>query len=377
MNTPYRSLFPGLCLFLLPALCLPLNGWAAEQALPAVTFATINKQSASQPLNFLGRIEAIHFVDVHTRTEGFIKTVNFQEGQMVKQGDLLFEIDPAVHQSAVEQARAQVASAQAALDLAVIMYDRTIPLARTRAVSQTDADRARADRDIAQASLAQAQAVLGARELELSFTRVTAPLSGRIGHTRFDTGSYVNTNSGPLAGIAQLDPIRVVIAVRESDFISATLQDPKLHLDLFGKDFSPRIRLANGKIYPERGTLDSINNQIDPLTGTVEVRARFANPRQLLLPGGVADVTLDAENPPQVPVVPSAALQQDQNGHFVLLLTAEDKVEVRPVKPGRQMGQYFIVDEGLAAGDRVIVEGLQRVRPGTAVRPIPATAVPQ
>ena len=376
MNITQKSFFPGLCLLLL-ALCLPLKGWAAEQALPAVTFATISKQSASQPLQFLGRIEAIHFVDVHTRTEGFIKSVNFQEGQMVKEGDLLFELDPAVHQAAVDQAKAQVASAQAALDLAVIMYNRTIPLARTNAVSQTDADRARADRDMAQARLAETQALLSARELELSFTRITAPLAGRIGHTRFDTGSYVNMNSGPLVGVAQLDPIRVVIAVRESDFISATLQDPKLHLDLFGKDFSPQIRLANGKVYPQRGTLDSVNNQIDPLTGTVEVRARFANPRFVLLPGGVADVTLDAENPPLVPVVPATALQQEQNGHFVLLLTAENTVEVRPVKLGRQMGQDFIVDEGLAAGDRVIVEGLQRVRPGMAVRPIPLTTVTQ
>lgn len=354
---------------------MPLPATAQSSALPSVTFAVIEKKPASQPLNYLGRIEAINHVDVNTRTDGFIQKIDFAEGQMVAAGDLLFEIDPAVHQSAVDQAKAVVSSAQAAVTLAEVAFSRAEALFPTRVASQADVDRARADRDAARGNLAQAQATLRAQELMLSFTRITTPISGRIGHTRFAVGSYINPASGTLVDIAQLDPIRVVIAVREQDFISATLQDSKLHLDLLGKDFAPQLRLSNGKIYPTLGTLDSIDNKIDPQTGTVEVRARFDNPNHILLPGGVVDVTLDAKEPPMVPAVPIVALQQDQNGHFVLKLDDKNTVSVQPVKLGAQLGQDFVVEEGLAVGDRVIVDGLQRVRPGITVNPIPASPI--
>ncbi len=355
-----------LCLSLAPQLS------GAQNPPPAVTFAVIGQQPASQPLNYLGRIEAINHVDVNTRTDGFIQAIHFVEGQMVTAGDLLFEIDPNVHQSAVDQAKAQVAAAEATLSLASVALSRVEALFPTRAASQADVDRARADRDVARANLAQAQATLQARELTLGFTRITAPISGRIGHTRFAVGSYISPTSGTLVDIVQLDPIRVVIAIKEQDFISATLQDSRLHLDLLGKDFAPQLRLANGKIYTQRGVLDSIDNKIDQQTGTVDVRARFANPDHILLPGGVVDVNLDATEPPMVPAVPISALQQDQTGHFVLVLDDKDAVVVRPVKLGMQLGQDFEVRDGLAVGERVIVEGLQRVRPGMTVRPVPA-----
>lgn len=363
--------------FLLSLCFMPLLAFAADAALPAVTYAVIEKRPAVQPLHYIGRIEAVNLVDVHTRTEGFIQKVSFAEGQMVKEGDLLFAIDPSVHQSAVDQAKAQVSSAEATLALTEVMNTRMQTLARTRAVSQADADKALADRNVARAALLQAEAALRAKELQLSFTRITAPIAGRIGHSDFSVGSYVNAASRPLVNIAQLDPIRVVISIRERDFISATLGDSQLHLDLLGKDFSPQLRLANGKIYPERGVLDSISNQINPLTGTVEVRARFSNPQQVLLPGGVVDVTLDAQEPPLLPAVPAAALQQDKNGFFVLMLDEKNTVVMRPVTLGTQIDQDFIVEKGLAPGDRVIVEGLQRVRPGVVVRPIPATTMTQ
>ena len=364
--------------FCASVLSLSEYSFAQEAPIPSVTFALVETRPASQPLTFLGRIESISFVDVRTRTEGFIQNIHFREGQMIEAGALLFEIDPSLHLARVQQSKAQVASAEAALNLAEIMLARIEPLARTRAVSQTDADRARADRDIARAQLAEANAALATVELDLSFTKVLAPIAGRVGNTSFDVGSFVNTASGSLVSIAQLDPIRVVISVRERDFIAATLNDgAALPLDLFGKDFSPQIRLANGKVYPDRGTLDSISNQIDIRTGTVEVRARFPNPAYLLLPGGTADVTLDAENPPMVPVVPAASLQQDQKGFFVLLITDDSTVEVRYVRLGRQMEQGFIVQEGLQAGDRVIVEGLQRVRSGVKVSPVPMTTITQ
>lgn len=341
--------------------------------LPAVSVAVIEKQPASRPLTYLGRIEALNSADVTTRTEGFIKTIHFDEGQTVLEGDPLFDLDPSVHLSAVAQAEAAVAGAEAALNLAETTYRRFESLARTSSASRAEADRALAERDVAEASLAQAKAQLEARKLDLSFTKIAAPISGRIGRTAFNTGGFVGPASGPLAAIVQLDPVRVVVPIRERDFISAVTGDGRLHLDLLGKDFSPELRLANGQKYPLRGVLDFIDNQINPRTGTVDVRARFENPDHILLPGGVADVILDAVEPPLVAVVPIAALQQDMNGFFVLAVDDQNIVEVRPVKIGMQIDQSFVITDGLREGERVIVEGLQRVGPGMAVNPLPLT----
>lgn len=368
--------FLGACAIVFFSLA-PLSLLAQTATLPTVGVVIIGKEPASQPLHYLGRVEAIHSVDVFTRTEGFIQKVNFTEGEMVSVGDLLFEINPDVHQSEIEQAAARVGSAEASLNLAELTFRRLDTLARNSATSRADSDKARADRDIARANLTQAQANQRAMELRLSFTRITAPIAGRIGHTRFDVGSFISPASGSLVDIVQLDPIRVVISIREHDFISATANDSRLHLDLLGKDFSPQLRLANGKIYPTRGTFGSIDNRIDIQTGTVDVRARFANPANLLLPGGAVDVTLDATEPPLVEVVPIAALQQNQSGHFVLMLDKDDTVVVRPVTLGMQLGQTFAIEKGLAVGDRVIVEGLQRVNAGMKVNPVPAMPMEQ
>ena len=371
MKNLYFKLFS-----ILLVMSFPLASWqnrlaAQENLAPTVTFAVIGKMPASQPLRYLGRVEAINSVSVFTRTEGFIQKIHFKEGQMVKAGDLLFEINPDVHISEVDQANAVVSGSEAALELAEIMFKRLQNLADSNAVSRADADKARADRDIARASLLQAEATLRARELNLGFTKITAPISGRIGHTRFTTGSFINTGSGSLVDIVQLDPIRVVIPIIERDFISASSNDQRLSFDLLGKDFKPQIRLANGAIYPKLGVMDFIDNTISVQTGSVNVRARFDNPDLLLLPGGAVDVTLDSVQPPFTEVVPIAALQQDQEGHFVLLVNENNQVEVRRVTVGQQLNQYFIVDSGLKEGERVIVLGLQRVRAGMTVNPIP------
>lgn len=368
-----KSRFLLLFVFVLSA--FPLE--AAQAPLPAVTVVSVEKQPASKALRYLGRVEAIHAVDVQTRTEGFIDKVNFAEGQMVKEGDILFELNPAVHQAEVDQARAVLRNAEAALNLAQINLDRIDGLLRRNAISRAEFDTARANRDMADATVGQARATLQQRELMLGFTKITAPISGRVGHTRFDTGSFVNPASGSLVDIVQLDPIRVVISIRERDFISATLQDQKLHLDLLGKDFAPQLRLANGKIYQYRGEFDSLANRIDAQTGTVEVRARFTNPQFVLLPGGVTDVTLDTQKPPMVPVVPITALQQNRDGHFVLVVDKDDTVAVRSVVLGMQLDQNVAVNEGLEEGERIIVEGLQRVRPGMKVNPLSAQPLGQ
>ncbi|QHB33915.1 efflux RND transporter periplasmic adaptor subunit [Yersinia canariae] len=346
----------------------------AAAPLPAVTVAVVTSMTPDSALQFLGRVEAIQAVDVTTRTEGFIAARLFTEGQMVKQGDLLYEIDPALHQASVTQAQAQLDSATASANHAQVTLTRLQRLGNNRSVSQAEVDEAQAQRDISRAAVAQAQANLQIQQLQLSFTRIYAPITGQIGHSRFNVGSLINPASGTLVSIVQLDPIRVAIAVNERDYITATYQSSAAgaasaseNSALAFEHLTPRIQLANGKQYPESGVFESVDNQIDKQTGTVTIRTRFDNPRHLLLPGGVVNVSLAAETAKAVTAIPIAALQQNKQGHFVLVVTDKDQVEVRPVTLGEQFEQQYEVKDGLKVGERVIVSGLQHVRPGMTV----------
>ncbi|HFT5241818.1 TPA: efflux RND transporter periplasmic adaptor subunit [Yersinia enterocolitica] len=355
-----------------------LRAQAAEAPLPAVTVALVTAATPDNALQYLGRVEAIQAVDVTTRTEGFIARRLFTEGQMVQQGELLYEIDPALHQAAVTQAQAQLDSATASANHAQVNLTRLQRLGNNRSVSQAEVDEAQAQRDISRAAVAQAQANLQIQQLQLSFTNITAPITGQIGHSRFNVGSLINPASGTLVSIVQLDPIRVAIAVNERDYITATYQlsaagASTANATLPFGNFTPRIQLANGKQYPDSGVFESVDNQIDKQTGTVTIRTRFANPRHLLLPGGVVNVSLAAETAKPVMAIPIAALQQNKQGHFVLVVNDKDQVEVRPVTLGEQFDQQYEVKEGLAVGERVIVAGLQHVRPGMTVNATVAT----
>lgn len=336
----------------------------AATPLPAVTVAVVTSATPDSALQFLGRVEAIQAVDVTTRTEGFIAARLFTEGQMVKQGDLLYEIDPALHQASVTQAQAQLDSATASANHAQVNLTRLQRLGNNRSVSQAEVDEAQAQRDISRAAVAQAQANLQIQQLQLSFTHIYAPITGQIGHSRFNVGSLINPASGTLVSIVQLDPIRVAIAVNERDYITATYQlsttgvaSASDNSALVFEHFTPRIQLANGKQYPESGVFESVDNQIDKQTGTVTIRTRFDNPRHLLLPGGVVNVSLAAETAKAVTAIPIAALQQNKQGHFVLVVTDKDQVEVRPVTLGEQFEQQYEVKDGLKVGERVIVSG--------------------
>jgi len=240
-------------------------------------------------------------------------------------------------------------------------------LGEQRTISRADVDAAQAERDKANAAVAQAQATLRIQQLQLGFTRITAPIAGRIGHTNFGVGSLINPASGPLVNLVQLDPIRVAIAINERDYITEAGQKSTDADDVTKSGYKPRLQLADGSDYPEPGVFESVDNRIDSQTGTVTVRARFPNPRHLLLPGGVVNVSLTAERGEAILMAPIAALQQNRDGFFVLLVDKQNRVKIRPVILGDQFDQEYEIKQGLAAGDRVIIEGLQRVQPGMIV----------
>ena len=341
--------------------CVFLVSTAQSSPLPAVKVITTEIKHSAKALLYMGRVEAIQTVEVLTRVEGFIASRHFTEGQMVEAGQLLFEIEPAQHHAAVEQAKARVQSAEAVLRNTQLHLGRLQRLTASKAISKSDVDAAEAERDIARANLAQMQAELKTQQLNPSYTRITAPISGRIGHTRFNTGSLINPASGSLVTVTQLDPIRVRISVNEHDYITA-MQQPET-----AKSFRSQLTLANGHPYPQPGKFESVDNHIDPQTGSVAVRLNFANPQHLLLPGGVVNVALEAGQPQNAITIPVAALSQDKEGYFVLLVDEDNHVALRRVTPGRQVEQHYQVTAGLEPGERVIVSGIQQVRPGMVV----------
>jgi membrane fusion protein, multidrug efflux system len=364
-------MFPAMRRFmavpvLLTLLSFPLTG-AVAQLLPAVTTVTIATQPDGVSRTYLGRLEAVQAVNVTSRTEGFIARRAFEEGQFVNAGDVLYEIEPALHQAAVAQAKARLDSANATARHAQTHLNRIQRLGDARTVSQSDVDAALAARDTARAAVTQAQAALKTQELQLSYTRITAPISGRIGVSHFHTGSLVNPASGVLTEIVQLDPVRVVISVNERDVLSASHSSGTLQDAFMADNMMLSLRLSDGSPYMKAPVLESIGNRIDVQTGTLPVRLTVANPDHRLLPGGTVNVAAKPRSGHSLPVLPAQAVQQNATGHFVLLVNAGQRVEARLVRLGAQIGHGYFVIEGLQGGEKVVTEGQQWIRPGMEV----------
>lgn len=357
---------------LILALAMSAAGHAqpSGNAPPSVTVAAVRSEDVAPRKEFIARFEAVEAVDVRARVQGFIKGVEFQEGQDVKAGDLLFLIEPNQYQAALAQANAQVASAQATLLNAEVNLQRRQALASRGNASRADVDAATADRDTAKAGVASAQANVQVAQLNLDYTKIETPISGRIGRANFTVGNLVDLNSGPLARVVELDPIRVVFSVSERDILDVRQRAGTASQQEINAGFLPTLRLANGTTYPEQGKIEFLGNEVDPATGTVPIRALFPNPNGDLLPGGTASVVIRPAESKELPVVPIAAVLETRNGKSVLVVDADNRVEMRPIKAATQVGQNWAVDEGLRPGETVVVEGLQKVRPGMIVQPV-------
>jgi membrane fusion protein, multidrug efflux system len=295
---------------------------------PAVVVERIEVQEVSDPAEFNARVEAIESVDIRARVRGFLQTVAFEAGQTVQAGDLLFEIEPDQYEAAVASGRAQVSRAEAAREDAERTLARQQELVERQAAAQAALDEARAAFDIAAAEVEIAQAALRTAELDLSYTRITAPIAGQIGRARFTQGNLVGPEAGPLARIVQLDPIRVVFSISEGFLVTLRQQeatggaiDPSaLHLAL---------RLPNGADYPQAGQIEYVESEVNPQTGTVAMRAVFPNPDHVLSPDQFVTLVSREADTPTLPVVPQTAVLQDREGRFVYLLGENNTVSQR------------------------------------------------
>jgi membrane fusion protein (multidrug efflux system) len=332
---------------------------------PAVSVAPVASRQISETSDFIGRVTAIDKVDIVARVPGFIEERNFTEGQLVKKGDLLFRIEQATYKAAVEQARATLAKAKATEVNAKLQLERGKELVRNSNIPQATVDQRAADEEAAQASVMEAQALLDQAEINLGYTEIRSPIDGRIGLATFTVGNLVQPSSGKLATIVSQDPVYVIFQASERDVLE--YKRKILESRDNNAQATIRIKLPNGSVYPHSGVNNFLDVQVDPNTDTVAVRAQVPNPEVLLIPGGVVGVTVERGAPRSALVVPQSAIQLDQAGRYVLVVDAAKKVELRRITTGAEQGRNVVVTGGLKEGELVIVEGIQKVRPGQVV----------
>ena len=339
---------------------------------PVVNVSVITEKLVNPPLEHVGRVEAIQAVDLRARVEGYLEQVKFKEGSDVSKGELMYVIEQTFYRAQVTADMAKVAEAEASLTRHRQYLER-LKSVKSGGVSKTDLETALTDVQEALAKVDEARANLAKSKLDLDYTTVLAPISGRIGATKVTHGNLVGPGSGALARIVQLDPIRVVYSVSENDWINAKLQLSSSGLDeeKAKENLVPEIRLANGTKYELPGKIEFADNQVDITTGTIAVRAVFDNPSHILLPGQFVTVLISMSNPRKMPMVPQSAVLEDRDGRYVFVVDEQNKVEQRRIITGPAKETEWAVDEGLIVGETVIVSGIQKVRPGQTVNPVP------
>lgn len=334
---------------------------------PAVTVSEVASRPLSETASFVGRAEAVDTVELRARVTGFLERRLFDEGQDVRAGDLLMVIEKAPFEAAVAQARAGVARADADALNARQQLQRAQDLAGNRNIPEATVDEREAQAASTQAQLLSAQAALRVAEIDLGYTDISAPIDGRIGEAVYAVGNLVGPDRGVLATIVTQDPIHVRFPVSSRELLQARRDAAERGFD--PDNFTVQAKLPDGTAYPHPGRVDFLDIRVDRSTDTRIVRATFPNPERLLVDGQFLDVVVEEVRPEEALTVPQAALQFTQQGASVLVVGRDDKVEQRQVTAGRMVGGDVVIADGLEAGERVIVEGIQSVRPGQTVAP--------
>jgi membrane fusion protein (multidrug efflux system) len=371
------SSFARECLILLTAAALLVacgkEGTAPGGAPPAVPVHIVKVEPRSVPLVFdiVGQVEGSKQVEVRARVSGILVKQFYREGDPVKEGAPLFEIDRAPLEVALAQAKGQLAQATAQVAQAQREETRLKPLVADRAVSRKEYDDATSGRQLAEASIQQANAAVRQAELNLSYTGVAAPVSGISGRAERSIGTLITTDAAGslLTTINQLSPIWVRFSLAETDL--AKLPSGRVSR---ASPVDVQLLLPGGALYPVKGRLNFAATAIDPRLGTQQLRAEFDNPREQLLPGQFVTVRIAAGQRDNVFLVPQAAVVQTEKASLVFAVDAEGKAQARPVKTGDWIGSDWAITSGLNAGDRVIVDNLLKVRPGVAVTEAPPAA---
>ena len=350
---------------------------SSAQVRPPVPVVVAEAKLTDVPLTteMVGETAGYREIEVRSRVNGILLERTYVEGQPVTAGQELFLIDPAPYKVALEQAKGALAQEQARFNKARADRDRIIPLFKRQVVSRKDYDDTIANYEAAIASRQAAQATVKEAELNLSYTQVTAPIDGMASKSSQSEGSLISTNanSSLLTTITQYNPLYVNFSYSEQDRLNFETSVRKGLIE--AKDttnWRTHIRLADGSVYPQAGKLNFSDNRVDPQTGTIRARAIFDNKEGVLLPGQFVRLTIDLGIRKNAIVVPARAIVQSQADRMVMVVDGDDKVVPRPVRLGPAIAEGVLIDSGLDAGERYIVEGLMKARPGSIVKPVSA-----
>ena len=367
------------------ALVLSLAGCESntyvEPPAPKASVATPLIQDVTDYLEFTGTLDASEQAEARARVSGVLQSMHFVPGTQVSEGDLLFMIDPAEYEADLQAAKAELAGAKSNYDRAKIEHGRAQALYKKKAGAEADVVKWRVEKELASADILRAEAKVARAELNLGYTQVTAPLTGRVGRNEVDIGNLVGEGEATvLTEVTLFDPIYVYFNLNERDLLRVmkiyketveakgldpdTVSDNKLEIPLF-------LGLANEEGYPHEGLYDFSESGVDPETGTLQLRGIFDNPGATpdLLPGLFTRIRMPLGNRPDMPLVSERAVANDQSGTYLLVVDSEDVVERRSIKTGQRIDGLIVIEDGLQKGDRVVVNGIQRARPGRKVAP--------
>lgn len=344
---------------------------------PAVEVQDVFMEPVATEFEFVARTRAREDAEIRARITGAIMERNFEEGQIVEKDALLFRIDPRPYEAALNAARADLAQANAAVEVAQRNLARGEELLPDGYISESEMDKLRGERDRAIASREAAQAAIEQAQLNLNFTEIRAPFRGRTGRSQLSIGDLVDPTAGPLVSLVQIDPMLVDFDVNERTLLEAMKgNQARVAQGEPAIEYTPRLRLVSGDFYPLEGTIDYASNRVNPSTGTITVTARFPNPDQNLIPGQFGRIIVKRGEPLERMLIPQSSVLEDMQGRYVYVVDDDNLVVRKNVALGQRHGVNWVVESGLEPGDRVIVNGLQKVRPGMPASPSPVTSRP-
>lgn len=343
---------------------------------PDVKVATVLQRDVPIYVEAIGQTRGSTEIEVRARVEGFLESVDFKEGTLVRKGQLLYTIDPRQFQAAVAQAKGTLAETEAQLARATQDVVRYEPLVAKNAISRQEYETAVVVRRAAEAAVEAAKAQVEQAEIDLGYTRVHAPDTGLVGKTEVYPGTLVGRGQSELlTHISQVETIHVRFTIPERDYLFFARRRAERGASATPDPNRFELVLADGSVHPEKGHLVFVDRNVDPATGTILMEAAFPNPGGIVRPGQYARVRAAVDVKPGAILVSQRSVSELQGIYNVAVVGADDTVEIRMVTPGRRIGSLWLIDAGLKAGERVVVEGLQKVRPGVKVKPEVVTIV--